>query len=320
MNIRHVVLACTFVAVVQSATFADEPIIPADARLEKVWSEGKFTEGPAYGPGGFIYFSDIANNRIMRYDPRSGKTSIYREPSGRATGLDFDPQGRLVAAEGNGKGGNRRVTITEKDGTVRVLADRWQGKRFHSPNDVTVDTKGRVYFSDPRYSGNDPREITTESVYRADPDGTVEQIVTDVRKPNGVLLSPDMKILYVADSDPFSKQFLLAYPLRPDGTVGSKQVLYKFPRSGIDGMCADVEGHIYGAVGGGKIGGIYVFDPDGKRRGFLHVPESPTNCVFGDPDRKTLYITAGKSLYRVRLKIKGFAVYWPEEAGSREGP
>jgi gluconolactonase len=313
MNIQHLALALVSLALVPFPAYSDEPIIPPDAQLEKVWTGGKWTEGPAYGPGGFIYFSDVVGNRMMRYDPRSGKTTVYREPSGRANGLDFDPQGRLVAAEGNGTGGNRRVTITEKDGTVRVLADHWQGKRFHSPNDVTVDMKGRVYFSDPRYSGNEPREISTESVYRVDPDGTVAQLINDVRKPNGVLLSPDMKTLYVADFDPFARQYLLAYAVRPDGTVGPKQVLHEFGKTGgIDGMCCDVEGHIYGAVAGSKTGGIYVFDPDGKQRGFLHTPESPTNCVFGNPDRKTLYITAGKSLYRVRMKIQGFAVYWPE--------
>jgi len=169
------------VALVTAGLTADraEDIVPANAKLEKLWSEGEFTEGPAYGPGGCLYFSDIGN-RIMKYDPASNKTSVYRDPSGRANGLDFDPQGRLVAAEGANTGGNRRVTITDKDGTVRVLCDKWQGKRFNSPNDVTIDTKGRVYFTDPRYSGEEKREIDTESVYRVDPNGTVAQIITDV--------------------------------------------------------------------------------------------------------------------------------------------
>src|ERR1700693_2946493 len=166
-----------------------QPIIPVGSRPEKLWSEGEFTEGPAYGPGGYIYFSDIGN-RIMRYDPRTGRTEVYRQPSGRANGLDIDPQGRLVAAEGANTGGNRRVAITEKDGTIRVRADRWEGKRFNSPNDVTIDAKGRVYFTDPRYVGSEPRELATESVYRVDPDGNVQQVVTDVEKPNGIVLSP----------------------------------------------------------------------------------------------------------------------------------
>ncbi len=292
---------------------ADPPIVPEGAKLERVWSEGAFTEGPAYGPGGCVYFSDIGN-RIMRFDPATGKTSVYRDPSGRANGLDFDPKGRLVAAEGANTGGARRISITEKDGTVGTLADRWQGKRFNSPNDLTIDTTGRVYFSDPRYVGNEPREIDTESVYRVNPDGTVTQIITDVQKPNGILLSPDMKTLYVADSNPGRNQHLLAFPLKPDGTVGPKRLLHDFGKErGIDGMCADVKGNIYGAAGSGKSGGVYIFNSEGKQLAFLAVPESPTNCVFGDKDRKTLYVTAGKSLYRIKLAIEGFAVYWPEE-------
>jgi sugar lactone lactonase YvrE/predicted amidohydrolase len=290
------------------------PAVPDGAKLEKVWGDGAFTEGPAYGPDGRIYFSDIGN-RIMAYDPRTGRTAVYREPSGRANGLDFDPQGRLVAAEGANTGGNRRITITEKDGTVRVLADRWQGKRFNSPNDLTIDTQGRVYFTDPRYTGNDPREIATESVYRVDPDGKVTQIITDVQKPNGIILSPDMKTLFVADSNRAGNQHLLAYPLKPDGSVGPKRLVYDFGKGGrgIDGMCVDVGGLIYAAAGRVADGnaGVWVFDPVGKKLAVIPTPEDPTNCVFGGPDRTTLYVTAGKSLYRIAMGVEGFAVYWP---------
>ena len=295
----------------QAGQGAQDAIVPDGAKLEKLWSEGSFTEGPAFGPDGRIYFSDIGN-RIMAYDPATGQTRVYREPSGRANGLDFDPQGRLVAAEGANTGGNRRVTVTEKDGKIRVLADRWQGKRFNSPNDLTIDLRGRVYFTDPRYVGNEPREIDTESVYRIDPDGTVTQIITDVQKPNGIILSPDFKTLYLADSNLRGHHHLLAFPLKPDGTVGPKRLLHDFGKDrGIDGMCVDVQGNIYGAAGSGKTGGVYIFDPTGKQLGFLATPESPTNCVFGDKDRKSLYVTAGKSLYRIKLRIAGFAVYWP---------
>src|SRR5205814_4216996 len=138
-----------------------------------------------------------------------------------ANGLDFDPRGRLVACEGGNTGGNRRITITETDGKVRVLADRWKGKRFNSPNDLTIDTKGRVYFTDPRYVGDEPREIDTESVYRIDSDGTVTQNITDVEKPNGIILSPDMKILYLADSNPRGKRQPLSCPPKEDGPPGA---------------------------------------------------------------------------------------------------
>jgi gluconolactonase len=290
----------------------DDTIVPAGAKLEKLWNEGEFTEGPAYGPDGCIYFSDIGN-RIMKFDPATKKTTEYRKPSGRANGLDFDPQGRLVAAEGANTGGNRRVTVTEKDGAIRVLADRWKGKRFNSPNDLTIDFKGRVYFTDPRYVGNEKRDIDTESVYRIDPDGAVTQIISDVKKPNGIILSPDMKTLYLAESNPGGPQQLLAYPLKEDGTVGKKRLLYDFGKGrGIDGMCIDKKGNIYGAAGQGRTGGVYVFNPEGKRLAFIPVPEDPTNCVFAGKDRKMLYITAGRSLYRIPVGIEGFAVFWPK--------
>ncbi len=289
-------------------------IVPLNARLEKLWGEGSFTEGPAFGPDRCIYFSDIGN-RIMRYDPGTGKTSVYREPSGRANGLDFDPEGRLIACEGANMGGGRRVSVTEKDGTVRTLADRWNGKRFNSPNDLTIDTKGRVYFTDPRYAGDEPREIDTESVYRIDPDGTVNQIVKDVQKPNGIILSPDMKTLYLADNNPAKdgNRHLLAFDLKPDGSVGPKRVLHDFKEGrGIDGMCIDREGNVYATAGSKDKAGVYVFNPEGKQQVFIATPEDPSNCVFGGADRKTLYITAGKSLYRIELSIPGFAVYWPK--------
>jgi gluconolactonase len=257
---------------------ADEnPVVPAGAKLEKLWGEGEFTEGPAQGPDGRIYFSDIGN-RIMAFDPRTNKTTVFREPSGRANGLDFDLQGRLLAAEGSNQGGNRRITRTEKDGTIRVLADRWQGKRFNSPNDLTIDARGRIYFTDPRYVGNEPREITTESVYRVDPDGTVAQIITDVQKPNGIAIAPDMLTLYLADSNPGTNQYLLAYSLHSDGTVGVKRTLHDFGKNrGIDGMSVDLLGNIYGAAGSKAQGGVYVFNPEGKQLAFIATPEDPTN-------------------------------------------
>ncbi|MCS7166909.1 MAG: SMP-30/gluconolactonase/LRE family protein [Gemmatales bacterium] len=287
-------------------------IFPQDAKLERVWSEGQFTEGPAYGPDHCVYFSDIGN-RILKYDPATGRVTVFRDPSGRANGLCFDKLGRLLACEG-ANGGNRRVSITEKDGTVRTLADRWQSKRLNSPNDLDIDPQGRIYFSDPRYVGNEPREIEQEAVYRIDPDGTIIQLITDVQKPNGVAVSPDGKTLYIADNNPAPKgaRLLLAYPLHPDGSVGPKKVLYDFGQErGIDGMCLDEHGNIYAAAGSGAKGGIYVFTPEGKLLTFLAVPETPTNCTFGDPDRKTLYITAGKSLYRIRTHVRGHAIYWP---------
>src|SRR5207249_2683850 len=141
---------------------ADEPkFVAPGAKLERLWSEGEFTEGPAEGPDGCVYFSDIGN-RIMKFDPKTGKTSEFRNPSGRSNGLKFDARGRLIACEGANTGGNRRVSITEKDGTVKTLADKFDGKMLNSPNDLTLDSKGRIYFSDPRYVGDEKRELDHE--------------------------------------------------------------------------------------------------------------------------------------------------------------
>ena len=156
---------------------------------------------------GSILFSDIGD-RIMKFDPQTGKTTVFREPGGRANGLIFDPRGRLIAAEGANTGGQRRISITESDGTVRTLADRYQGKRFNSPNDLAVDRQGRVYFSDPRYVGREPRELDFEAVFRVDPDGAVTRLETTSGKPNGLAVSPDGKTLYVADNG--RRQALLA--------------------------------------------------------------------------------------------------------------
>jgi sugar lactone lactonase YvrE len=277
------------------------------AKLEKLWGDGVFTEGPTPGPDGAIYFSDIGN-RILRFDPKTSKTTTYRDPSGRSNGLKFDAKGRLVACEGANTGGNRRVSVTEKSGEVRTLADKWMGKRFNSPNDLTIDAMGRVYFTDPRYVGDEPREIDTESVYRIDPDGTVTQVITDVTKPNGIVLSPDGKTLYLAETngDMKRRRQLLAYPLKDDGTVGAKKVLHDFGDDrGIDGMAMTADGLIVATAGRGKTAGVYFFTPEGKKVGFVPTPEDTSNCCFGGPGSKVLYITAGKCLYRIELTVAG---------------
>jgi gluconolactonase len=244
----------------------------------------------------------------MKFDPAAGKTTVFRDPSGRSNGLRFDREGRLIACEGANTGGNRRISITEKDGTVKTLADSFMGKRFNSPNDLSLDAKGRVYFTDPRYVGSEKRELDHESVYRVDPDGTVTRIISDVQKPNGIVVSADQKTLYVADSNsaPKGNRLLLGYPLKEDGTVGLAKKLYDFGDDrGIDGMTVTADGHIVATAGAAKTAGISVFTPDGKKVGFLPTPEDPSNCCFGGKDLKTLYITAGKSLYRVETTMSG---------------
>jgi gluconolactonase len=301
------ILACSLVAGAIGPTPDD--VLPAGAKLEKLWGEGTFTEGGALAGDGAILFSDIGE-RIMRFDPKAVAVTVFREPSGRANGLVFDAKGRLLAAEGANAGGGRRVSITEEDGTVRTLADRYRGKRFNSPNDLAIDARGHVYFSDPRYGGNEPRELEDESVYRIDPDGSVHRLDTTARKPNGLAVSPDGKTLYVADSGP-TRQALLALDLDEKGDVSRPRILHDFGKGrGIDGMTVAADGRIVGAAGSGETAGVYVFAPDGKQLAVIPVPEPPTNVEFGGPDRTTLYITAGKSLYRIATTMTGYHL-WP---------
>ncbi|MFM8272527.1 MAG: SMP-30/gluconolactonase/LRE family protein [Gemmata sp.] len=217
-------------------------VVPG-SKLEKLWGEGEFTEGPTEGPDGCVYFSDIGN-RVMKFDPKTGKTTTFRDPGGRTNGLKFDAKGRLVACEGANTGGGRRISITESDGAVKALADKFEGKRFNSPNDLTLDSKGRIYFSDPRYVGDEKRELDHESVYRIDADGAVTRVIKDVMKPNGLVISPDGKTLYVSDhaSDPKGSRALVAYPLREDGSAGERKVLHDFGKErGIDGMTVSAD-------------------------------------------------------------------------------
>jgi gluconolactonase len=281
-------------------------VVAPGASVEKLWSEGTFTEGGALAGDGAILFSDIGE-RIMRFDPAAGKTTVFREPSGRANGLIFDPTGRLIVAEGANTGGGRRISVTERDGTVRTLADRYQGKRFNSPNDVAVDRSGRVYFSDPRYVGTEPRELDFEAVFRIDSDGTVTKLETTALKPNGLVISPDGKTLYVADAG--QRSALIALDLDGQGNVSHPRVIHEFGRDGgIDGMTVTTDGRIV-AAGGGKRG-VSVFSPEGTLLATIATPEGPANVEFGGDDRKTLYIMAGHGLYRIRTTMTGFHL-WP---------
>jgi len=290
-------------------------IVPSGATVEKVASGFRFTEGPVMDRRGNILFTDIPNNRIIIFNPADGKAGVFREPSGRANGLEFDRQGRLYAAEGNSTDGGRRVSRTEKNGKVSTLADSYNGKKLNSPNDLCIDTRGRVYFTDPRYGDRKGIEQDKESVYRIDTGGKVTRIIDDVQRPNGILISPDAKTLYVADnnSDEGGNRTLNAYDVSPTGQVSNKRVLYDFaPGRGIDGMALDRDGNIYATAGAREKAGVYVITPQGKQLAFIKTPEDPANCTFGGADRKTLYITAGQSLYRIKLNATGYLLYPPK--------
>ena len=305
---------CTTLA--QSEEFrpaAQEQIVPVDSKLELVWAEGDFTEGPAPDPQGRIVFSDIGN-RLLRFNPETMMTEVFRDPSGKANGLMFDGEGRLFACEG-ANGGNRRISVTEADGAVRTLADKYQGKRFNSPNDLYVDeARDRLYFTDPRYVGDEPRELDFEGVFLVTiSTGEVKLATREVQKPNGILVSRDGERVLVADnnSDPNGNHQLVSFSVKEDGTLEDKHVLFDFgpARRGIDGMTIDRQNHIYATAGTGKEAGVYVFDGHGKPLALIPTPGDPTNCVFGrGKESTTLYITAATpdgpgqfGLYRIKL-------------------
>jgi gluconolactonase len=286
-----------------------QSVVAPGATLEKVWGEGSFTEGGALDQDGSILFSDIGN-RIMRFNPKTGKTTVFREPSGRANGLIFDKLGQLIVAEGANTGGGRRVSITERDGTIRTLADSYDTKRFNSPNDVAVDRDGRVYVSDPRYAGNEPRELDFEGVFLIELQGFVTPLVTSALKPNGLALSPDEKTLYISDNGA-RRRVLIAAERNQTGKVGGPRVIHDFGSGrGIDGMTVTTDGRIVAAAGSRDKAGVVVLSAEGKILATIRTPEDPTNVEFGGDDGKTLYICAGKSLYRIKTTMTGYHL-WP---------
>jgi gluconolactonase len=306
-------LISTWLLAFAVALLQDDPgagnVVAPGAKLEKVWSEGSFTEGGALDADGSILFSDIGN-RIVKYDPKTGRTTVFREPSGRANGMVFDSRGRLIVAEGANTGGNRRVSITQRDGTVRTLADNYDNKRFNSPNDVAVDSAGRVYVSDPRYVGNEPRELDSEGVYLISGEGYVIPLLTTALKPNGLALSPDEKTLYISDSGA-RRRALIAADRGPDGKVSNARVIHDFGTGrGIDGMTVTTDGRIVAASAFENKPAVLILSPQGKVLASIPVPEAPANVEFGGDDRKTLYICAGKGLYRIETTMTGHHL-WP---------
>jgi len=313
----------------------DPSIVSPDAQIETLFDGAIFTEGPAVAPDGSVYFSDITftalsgmmAGNIWRYDPQSGKTAVYRSPSGMSNGLKIDAQGRLVACEGADFGG-RRVTRTDlATGKAEIVAGLYNGRPFNSPNDVSFDEKGRIYFSDPRYAGHEAVDQEIPSVYRVDPDGSIERIITDAGKPNGVAVSPDQKSLYVVSNDNGStalfrnhpeppparkgRMALLAYDLREDGTATYREELVNYyPEDGPDGLVCDAEGNLWVAVRDETRYGIAVYSPAGKELAFIPTPEVPTNVAFGrGKEAKTLYMTySGEKgiLGKIQVNKKGY--------------
>jgi gluconolactonase len=264
--------------------------------FERVAGPFAFSEGPVWD-GEAVLFTDIPNNRIMRYGPTGGDCAEFRTATEGANGLTLDAQGRLVACAGVG----RRVVRYEPDGGLTVLADRFEGQRLNSPNDVIVDRAGRIWFTDPCYGDRSTMELDHDSVYRLDPAAggafTITRVTSDTIRPNGLALSPDEDVLYVAESppSPLGRRELRAYPVLADGSLGAPRVLHDFGANrGIDGMRVDAAGAIVAACGwdrGGPGPRIAVFSPAGTVLAEHPVPHSPTNCTFGDADGQALYVT-----------------------------
>ena len=287
-------------------------------------------EGPAFDSDGSLYFSDIIGNRIYRLAP-DGSRTIFREDSGRTNGNTFDAQGRLISCEGAefGPGGRRRIVRTEmKTGAIEVLTDRYEGKRYNSPNDVVVDGPGRIWFTDPYYSEDRTSlEMTEEAVYRIDPDGTVSRVVTqpEIERPNGIAVTPDDKTLYLIDSHtrPGGNRKVWAFDIAQDGTLRGQRLVFDFGRGrGGDGMRLDVRGNLWIAAGillprhdgesADVPAGVYVVTPTGELLGRIPITEDLcTNLAFGGRERKDLYVTAGKTIFKIPVNVSGYALYPP---------
>jgi gluconolactonase len=323
--------ACAFalgVALVITAPALGQTAIFAEGAKLKVEAEGGAGgEGPAWHPK--LGLLSSGNGHIYQLT-RDGQSRIYRKGAG-TNGLLFDAKGRLVTCDSE----RRRMIRMEADGKLTVLTERYQGKRYNTPNDLTIDSRGRIYFSDPRYGPRDGMEIrdaqgrTIEGVYRIDPDRKVTRVLgRELERPNGVLVSAGDRFLYVADNNNNAAggaRKLWRFDLRADGTVdvASKKLLYDWGQGrGPDGLKQDQEGRLYVAAGLNRPnppfepardvkGGIYVLSPEGKLLTFLAVPtDEVTNCAFGGDDLRTLYITAGGTLYSIRTTTPG-RVVWP---------
>ncbi|MEG5160313.1 SMP-30/gluconolactonase/LRE family protein [Microcoleus sp. AT3-A2] len=275
-----------------------QSILDDSAKLEKLAGDFQFIEGPIWHPDGFLLFSDIPANIIYKFASNQ-QVEVFRRPSGKANGNTLDKENRLLTAEHE----NRRVSRTEKDGKVITLADRYEGKRLNSPNDLVVKSDGSIYFTDPSYGvSKDQEELGFYGVYRLALDGKLTLLVKDLVLPNGIAFSPDEQKLYVNNSE---AGYIAVFDVKPDGTFTNQRLFAELKdasQSGVpDGLKVDVEGNVYST----GPGGVWIFSPDGKLLGKISVPETATNLAWGESDRKTLYITGSTSLYRIRLKIAG---------------
>ncbi|HET8550129.1 MAG TPA: SMP-30/gluconolactonase/LRE family protein [Bryobacteraceae bacterium] len=294
-----------------------DKLIPSDAKLEVLAAGFAWSEGPVWiRDGGYLLFSDIPNNAVMKWTPQTG-ASIWLRPAGYtgasdygrepgSNGLVVDPQGRLIFCEH----GDRRISRLERDGGKRTLVDNYQGRRLNSPNDAAFRANGDLYFTDPPYglpkNWDDPRrELDFCGVYRLTPKGELTLLTRELSRPNGIAFSPDGRTLYVANSDP-KRAIWMAFPVKEDGSLGAGKVFRDLTEmvgkhKGLpDGLKVDQQGNLF-ATGPG---GVHIYAPDGTLLGRIETGEATANCAWGD-DGSTLYITADMYLCRIRTTTKG---------------
>jgi gluconolactonase len=276
--------------------------VGGDGRTERLYASARWTEGPVYYPAGrYLLFSDIPNDRLLRWDEPSGAVSIFREPSGYANGHTLDPLGRLVTCEQ----GNRRVTRTEHDGSVTVLADRFNDKRLNSPNDVVVRADGSFWFTDPSYGidsdyeGNKAdSEIGACHVYRIDPGGQLEIVGDDFERPNGLAFTADQQRLFIVDT---RRKHIRTFEVTAENRLTGGDVFCECTAGTFDGIRFDDAGRLWAAT----YEGLHCFAADGSLIGKMLLPEITSNLTFGGRKRNHLFVTASSSVYSLRMNVAG---------------
>jgi gluconolactonase len=290
--------------------FAKYQII--SAAVERLFTGARWAEGPVWvGDGGYLLFSDIPNNRMLRWIEETGEVTVFRSPSNYSNGNCRDREGRLITCEHD----SRRVTRTEHDGTITVLMDSFQGKKLNAPNDVVVHSDGAIWFSDPgygimsNYEGHKAAFELPAVVYRLDPKTRAATVVvSDLDKPNGLCFSPDEKLLYVVDSG--TPKDIRVYDVVDGVRLKNGRLFVNMSPGTSDGIRCDVDGNIWSAAGwvaGKDYNGVHVFAPDGTLIGRIHLPETCANLCFGGAKRNRLFMTASQSLYSLYVGTEGVA-------------